>query len=135
SCTVVSTANARDIWFRRALVPGLPCDMQKLRVRVVVLVYSRVQVMRIGWARLKINAWTRLLVTCGFTLHSLLLIGCAALHVIGIVSSWWASAPRFPTYEPQGTDFVFPYMLSHSVLHGEPIYDRQWQLENIPAIT
>ena len=33
------------------------------------------------------------------------------------------------------TDFVFPYMLSHSVLHGEPIYDRQWQLENIPAIT
>jgi hypothetical protein len=26
-------------------------------------------------------------------------------------------------------------MLSHSVLYGEPIYDRQWQLENIPAIT
>src|SRR4029077_19118545 len=26
-------------------------------------------------------------------------------------------------------------ILSHSVLHGEPVYDRHWQLENIPAIT
>ena len=26
-------------------------------------------------------------------------------------------------------------MLSHSLLYGEPIYDRDWQLESLPAIT
>lgn len=51
-----------------------------------------------------------------------------ALLVTGIVCSWWAAARH-------GGDVIFPYMLSHSVIHGEPIYDRQWQLENIPAIT
>jgi hypothetical protein len=35
----------------------------------------------------------------------------------------------------QGGDFIYPYLLSHGILHGEPIYDRQWQLEHIPAIT
>jgi hypothetical protein len=84
--------------------------------------------MRIRWARLNIEACTRFLTTRGFPLRPLLRFGSAALLVTGIVSSWWASTR-------QGGDFIYPYMLSHSVLHGEPIYDRQWQLENIPAIT
>ena len=84
--------------------------------------------MRIGWARLKIEAFSRLLTTSGFPLHPLIRFGCAALLVTGVVSSWWASTR-------QGGDFLYPYMLSHSLLYGEPIYDRQWQLENIPAVT
>jgi hypothetical protein len=82
--------------------------------------------MRIGWARLNVEA--RFLAACGFPLYTLLRFGCAALLGTGIVFSWWASTR-------QGGDFIYPYMLSHSLLHGEPIYDRQWQLENIPAIT
>jgi hypothetical protein len=84
--------------------------------------------MRFWGARLNIEACTRFLATCGFPLHSLLRFGCAALLVAGILSGWWASTR-------QGGDFIYPYMLSHSVLYGEPIYERQWQLENIPAIT
>ena len=77
---------------------------------------------------MNIKAWTGFRTTCGFPLHSLFRFGCAALLVIGIVSSWWASTR-------QGGDFVFPYILSYSIVHGEPIYDRQWQLEKIPVIT
>jgi hypothetical protein len=61
-------------------------------------------------------------------LHSLFRFSCAALLVAGIVFSWVASAR-------QGGDVIYPYMLSHSLIHGEPIYDRQWELENIPTIT
>jgi hypothetical protein len=100
----------------------------------LVLEHSRVARMRIGWVHLNTEACTPLactpffLTTSGFPLHSLLRFGCAALLVTGIVSSWWASTR-------QGGDFNYPHKLSHSVLHGEPIYDRQWQSENIPAIS
>jgi len=84
--------------------------------------------MRIGWVHLNTEACAGFLATSGFPLHSLLRFGCAALVVTGIVSSWWASTR-------QGGDFNYPHLLSHSLLHGEPIYDRQWQLKSIPAIT
>jgi hypothetical protein len=84
--------------------------------------------MGIGRERLNIEACTRFFTKCGLPLRSLLRFACAVLLLAGIVSSWWASTR-------QGGDFIYPYMLSHSLLHGEPIYDRQWQLENIPAIT
>jgi hypothetical protein len=62
-------------------------------------------------------------------MYTLLRFSLAALLLItGIVSSWWAASR-------QGGDVIFPYMLSHSLIHGEPIYDRQWQFENIPALT
>jgi len=62
-------------------------------------------------------------------LHSALLcIGAAVFLCVAIFSCWWASTR-------QGGDFIYPYILSHSVMYGEPIYDRQWQLENIPRIT
>jgi hypothetical protein len=93
----------------------------------LVLEHSRVARMRIGWVHLNTEACTPFfLTTSGFPLHSLLRFGCAALVVTGIVSSWCASTR-------QGGDFN--YLLSHSLLHGEPIYDRQWQLKSIPAIT
>jgi Glycosyltransferase family 87 len=59
---------------------------------------------------------------------ALLQLGSAALLVVAIASGWWASTR-------QGGDFIYPYMLSHSLLYGEPIYDRDWQLESLPAIT
>ena len=82
--------------------------------------------MRTGWARL--NVESRFLAACGFPLRSLLRFGCVVLLGAGVFLSWWASTR-------QGGDFIYPYMLSYSLLHGEPIYDRQWQFDNIPAIT
>ena len=59
---------------------------------------------------------------------ALLQLGSAALLVVAIASRWWASTR-------QGGDFIYPYMLSHSLLYGEPIYDRDWQSESLPTIT
>ena len=95
----------------------------------LALEHSRVARIQIGWVHLNTEACPPFfLTTSGFPLHPLLCFGCTALLVTGIVSSWCASTR-------QGGDLNHPYKLSHSVLQGEPIQDRQWQPEKIPAIS
>jgi hypothetical protein len=56
----------------------------------------------------------------------------AAFLAVSIASSWWAATREGGKF---AFDFIFPYLLSHSVLYGEPVYERQWQLEHVPEIT
>jgi hypothetical protein len=71
-------------------------------------------------------------VSCGRPAATLRRLAVVAFLAVSIASSWWAATREGGKY---AVDFIFPYLLSHSVLYGEPIYERQWQLEHVPAIT